>query len=935
MAPRYPVFTQNSNKALNELKKLDGFGSELENLIGAGSAADGISAADVANYLKELGSKTSLHDANIVNINGDLTQLGTKTSLHDTNIANINGDLTQLGTKTSLHDTNIAGLVAKTDIHEKKLPGSLLPVALSFDGVDLPTGYAVAAATQGQLATREFDNSQIDAFVSMYNVEGISTEWNAEFVNAPLTNGTVSNVDNIITCPSAIFDDANKTSNIDLMTTKNYSTFAYECDIEIVGTGNAASLTFNIDQDNYSYLHILKDSDGVVSLNWMQNADPVADSGLSVGDTFRVKLYGYEGKFIALLTDLSDVLIASTAHALLGTKPLGIKANPNVKVNNIRLSTASENNKVVTEWTQAFLLAYTYAASIPADNQAFPPKIWVNQSVTATGADTVTKIFDVSVGGETRKVQMHISTPKGVTVLDGVILRPIRQGGNWYNTEDFIYENINMDGQIAISTNIPCISFYVPGQHRFDLPNNGVVTHGFIEEALTKAGFPPGTKVWVTSQTGGCDILNTMLHKGDFDNYDIQKIYYGAPALTAPWEIATTYTDVDSGNEVTSNVPVPDDKADYQTSKGNVYYRYYLNQADVSIEDRLRAYLIQMKTYGANPSYVVKTSMISIIEDLFLTIADSVKIGGISQELKDKSYLGTSKHANKAALKTKALHDGITTTTTVEEAVASLVGDGPNALFSSGSVNTSGNPNILHPGTAAKLYVSWARPDKGLWVSANETTVGGSPTENSLDGLATLDEVVGVDGVATGNSLHVPAANWSIKKPLEDGLATGLLAPVWSQMYWPKNYVPEWAEDIGYTEPWSDVVISAKGVEFIIWTAFVGGTPIEQKNAFKERYGVRAGKLLTVADKALLDTTNQFYGVNFLAATFSDYTINAVGASFITFAPYWLDAPWNTNPEYLDSFKRLYDTADIKLLQSDYDNLKKDENFTANFTQTP
>jgi hypothetical protein len=719
------------------------------------------------------------------------------------------------------------------------------------------------------------------------------------------------------------------------MTTKTYSTFAYECDIEIVGTGNAASLTFNIDQDNYSYLHILKDSDGVVSLNWMQNADPVADSGLSVGDTFRVKLYGYEGKFIALLTDLSDVLIASTAHALLGTKPLGIKANPNVKVNNIRLSTASENNKVVTEWTQAFLLAYTYAASIPAENQAFPPKIWENQSVTATGADTVTKIFDVSVGGETRKVQMHISTPKGVTVLDGVILRPIRQGGNWYNTEDFIYENINMDGQIAISTNIPCISFYVPGQHRFDLPNNGVVTHGFIEQALSQAGFPGGTKVWVTSQTGSCDVLNTMLHKGDFDNYDIQKIYYGAPTLTAPWEIATTYTDVDGGNEVTSNVPVPDDKADYQTSKGYVYYSYYLNQAIVSIEDRLRAYLIQMKTHGANPTYVDKTSMISIIGDLCLTIADSVKLGGISRELKDKSYLGTSKHANKAALKAIALHAGITTTTTVEEAVASLVGDGPNALFSSGSVNTSGNPNIIHPGTASKLYVSWAKPDKGLWVSANETTVGGSPTENSLEGMATLDEVAAVEGVATGTSLHVPAANWSIKKPLEDGLATGLLAPVWSQMYWPKNYVPEWAEDIGYTEPWSDVVISSQGVEFIRWTAFAAGASIEQKNAFKERYGVRAGKLLTESDAALLDTTNQYYGVNFLAATFSDYTINTDGVSYITFAPYWLDAPWNTNAEYLDSFKRLYDTAGRKLLQSDYDNLKQDANFTANFTQTP
>ena len=72
MAPRYPVITQNSNKALNELKKLEGFGEELEYLIGAGSAADGISAGDVANYLKQLGTKTSLHDTNIATINSDL-----------------------------------------------------------------------------------------------------------------------------------------------------------------------------------------------------------------------------------------------------------------------------------------------------------------------------------------------------------------------------------------------------------------------------------------------------------------------------------------------------------------------------------------------------------------------------------------------------------------------------------------------------------------------------------------------------------------------------------------------------------------------------------------------------------------------------------------------------------------------------------------------
>ena len=69
---KYPTMTQKSNKVLNDLKKLDGFTSELESLIGQGSAADGITAADIAKYLKELGTKTNLHDTNIATISNNL-----------------------------------------------------------------------------------------------------------------------------------------------------------------------------------------------------------------------------------------------------------------------------------------------------------------------------------------------------------------------------------------------------------------------------------------------------------------------------------------------------------------------------------------------------------------------------------------------------------------------------------------------------------------------------------------------------------------------------------------------------------------------------------------------------------------------------------------------------------------------------------------------
>lgn len=808
---------------------------------------------------------------------------------------------------------------------------NFVPVELSFSGIVVPEDYITVEFTEGQLPIRNYKSKIVDAFVSMYNIDGISTEWIVDFINTPLDNGAVINIDNILYCPSAVFDNSNRISNLDLMTTKIYSAFSYECDLEIVGTGNAASLTFDVENNNYSYIDVRK-VNGVPVIQWKQASAEISDSGLTIGEIYRLKLYGYDGKFIALLTDTSDNILSMTANSLSGGKPLGIKANPNVKLNAIKLSSLLDNNQILTEWTQAYLTAYTYARASPVENQAFPPQIWENNLVSATGADTEIKVVPVTVGGETRYVQMHITTPTGVTLREGIMLRGIRQGSNW-NSTDFTYENIPMEAQLAVASNRPCVSFYLPGQNRFDLPSNGIVKCGFIEEALTAVGFPATTKIWIAAQTGGAFMINVMLHNGDFDNYNIMAVYYGAPGLTAPWNVATTYTDTDSGLSVTSNVPVPDDKSVYNEGFGYMYYLYYLSQPGITIEERLRAYLIQMKTYGQNPNYVDKNSMKSIIQDICFTIANGLRTGGFIDELKDSivSQLQTSRNMNVFILQGVAVHAGITDTTTVEEAIASLVGNGPNALFDSGStIPIPINGSILHDPTKSKTYVSWTKYDRGSWVYASETSSSGSPTENSLTGLVLLDEVEEVPGIASGNVTHFSAANWSVKKPLEDGLngtpglADGILFPIWPLLYWPKYYTASYVPDTGYVGPWSDIVITQIGVDFIEYAAFLPSATAEQKETFKTRYGVRAGKRLTEADAALLDTSAQYYSANYTAAVFSDplYTINSSGVGFIDqYAPVWLSSPWKDDPEYLDSFKSLYSTVGIKLLQSDYDKL--------------
>ena len=227
MAPRYPVLTQNSNKALNELKKLEGFGSELENLIGVGSAADGISAADVANYLKELGSKTSLHDANIVNINSDLATRALKTTLKDTATA----------LKTTLKDTDTDLQEAKTKIPTQIDPVIFTPSWSGSNSYDLPE------IVNGMFPLLGLDYRHTDSLV-LPHTNGISADWQSEFTNAVIDVNFVTNL-----ATSLVYKGSGTVAEESLVTTKVYTIddgFNFSCKVTLADeNGNGQVLGHN------------------------------------------------------------------------------------------------------------------------------------------------------------------------------------------------------------------------------------------------------------------------------------------------------------------------------------------------------------------------------------------------------------------------------------------------------------------------------------------------------------------------------------------------------------------------------------------------------------------------------------------------------------------------------------------------------------------
>ena len=158
MAPRYPVLTQNSNKIFNDLRKLEGFGAELEKMIGAGRAADGITSADVAEYLTRLGSEAQ-------NARYRLSTTVTKT------------DLDQLENK-----------LAEFKAVEFNLPPYL--------GDDIP--FDAPSAKLGYFQVKNDDRETVEALVCLYNQGIIENSWNFQPINAVNDSGVVINIDNVI-----------------------------------------------------------------------------------------------------------------------------------------------------------------------------------------------------------------------------------------------------------------------------------------------------------------------------------------------------------------------------------------------------------------------------------------------------------------------------------------------------------------------------------------------------------------------------------------------------------------------------------------------------------------------------------------------------------------------------------------------------------------
>ena len=248
-------------------------------------------------------------------------------------------------------------LNGKVNAMTNLLPSSLLPVTLLFEE-EIVSNYQPVTDTKGQLPVRNPDNVQVDALVSMYNVDGIASAWNVDFVNATLDNGVVANIDNILSISSVDFSESNKTSNHDLMTTKKYSDFVFQCDIKVKDTGSAASLMFKIeenpdDSSDYmtDYVAVEKDTNGdtkVVIRNTQD--DPVDSSNLTVGEEYRVKLFGlHEPKYnswFVVLTDKSDNVIHQAAKrtAPSAATHVGLKANKNVEYSGISLSTIITSN---------------------------------------------------------------------------------------------------------------------------------------------------------------------------------------------------------------------------------------------------------------------------------------------------------------------------------------------------------------------------------------------------------------------------------------------------------------------------------------------------------------------------------------------------------------------------------------------------------------
>lgn len=207
MPTTYPVFTQTSNKILRDLQSINTFSSVLNDVLGGDPSADGISAADVAQYLQQVGA-----------ISTSIPTLSARLDGHDTDIAN----------KASTSDlTNaVSGLASSDDIAH--LASSNAPVPLGTVPVP-PAGFLPAPPTQGYIPVSDQSGKQAAQLISLY-AEGIDGKVDADLVTAPLDNGTLSVIDIILS------STATDVPTVDINNVSNLMTVSSVRDASVFGT---------------------------------------------------------------------------------------------------------------------------------------------------------------------------------------------------------------------------------------------------------------------------------------------------------------------------------------------------------------------------------------------------------------------------------------------------------------------------------------------------------------------------------------------------------------------------------------------------------------------------------------------------------------------------------------------------------------------------
>jgi len=212
---------------------------------------------------------------------------------------------------------------------EAKLSDSLLPQDLS--SYPSLTNFTASTPASGYLPLRNTGNIQVDGLVSVFT-DGLSDKWTAEFVNATLSNGVVSNIDNILSCTESF----NNNSIHHLMTSKQYSQFTLTCEFQVAAADKSvASVLWDLqpvasaNEGGASYTYRAVDLTGQIR----SSTDTFSTSNV-IGTGWKTLKVSKLNTTVNVEIDEGTPIIDTTSN---DTGYIGILANSNIQYRNIRI----------------------------------------------------------------------------------------------------------------------------------------------------------------------------------------------------------------------------------------------------------------------------------------------------------------------------------------------------------------------------------------------------------------------------------------------------------------------------------------------------------------------------------------------------------------------------------------------------------------------